>query len=210
MDAEISILMTCVWCKDCSIIFVNYIWGSVHPFLLLILFLCVHPSWWDTTLWKQQLLLLLFAGMSIIKIWYFLHMCTTLDCSSFVFSMWCHGFQGVQAFLQQCKGSDEIFLLPNQQLLVPPGGQLVHSLNLHTADVTGLAMTADGKFVVTCKLKQQCWLTAEKSFALTSLVCEDTGLTFFLKESLLSLVFWTWLFEVKVPCLVYLVLLWLF
>lgn len=95
-------------------------------------------------------------GAPIIETWYCLHMCITLDCSSFVFSLWCHGFQGVQAFLQQCKGSDEIFLLPNQQLLVPPGGQLVHSLNLHTADVTGLAMTADGKFVVTCKLKQQC------------------------------------------------------
>ncbi|XP_070204069.1 uncharacterized protein [Littorina saxatilis] len=58
--------------------------------------------------------------------------------------------KGVQGFLQQCRESDGIFLIPSKQLLIPPGGQLVHCLNEHTSDVTGLAMTDDGKFVVTC------------------------------------------------------------
>ncbi|KAK7479964.1 hypothetical protein BaRGS_00028791, partial [Batillaria attramentaria] len=58
--------------------------------------------------------------------------------------------KSLEAFLQQCRNCDDVYLMPNKQLLTPPGGQLVHSLAEHTGDVTGLAMTSDGKFVITC------------------------------------------------------------
>ncbi|XP_076472592.1 NACHT domain- and WD repeat-containing protein 1-like [Babylonia areolata] len=68
--------------------------------------------------------------------------------------------QGVKPFLQQCRtGSDAPFLLPSQPIMVAPGGQLLHSLNEHTSDVMAMAMTADGKLVVTCSYDESLCIT---------------------------------------------------
>ncbi|KAL8615983.1 hypothetical protein ACOMHN_014945 [Nucella lapillus] len=52
--------------------------------------------------------------------------------------------------LDQCRAADDIFLLSSQPLVLPPGGQLVHTVSEHAASVVSMAMTADGHYVVTC------------------------------------------------------------
>lgn len=58
--------------------------------------------------------------------------------------------QGLESFLDQCRKCGDVYLLPNQQILTPAGGQLVHTLAEHTKAVSGLAMTSDGQYVITC------------------------------------------------------------
>ncbi|OWF56817.1 NACHT and WD repeat domain-containing protein 1 [Mizuhopecten yessoensis] len=62
------------------------------------------------------------------------------------------GFQDEElvGLCEQCKNISIPYLLPDQEILVKPGGQLVYLLSDHTAEVTGLDISRDGKTIVTC------------------------------------------------------------
>ncbi|XP_033761972.1 NACHT domain- and WD repeat-containing protein 1-like isoform X2 [Pecten maximus] len=53
-------------------------------------------------------------------------------------------------FRSQCKKYPAPYLLPDKDILIKPGGQMVYMLSEHTSAVTGLDMTKDGKTIVTC------------------------------------------------------------
>ncbi|XP_060067084.1 NACHT and WD repeat domain-containing protein 2-like [Ylistrum balloti] len=53
-------------------------------------------------------------------------------------------------FCLQCKKFPSPYLMPDKDILVKPGGQMVCMLSEHTSAVTGLDMTKDGKIIVTC------------------------------------------------------------
>ncbi|XP_067673031.1 NACHT and WD repeat domain-containing protein 2-like [Haliotis asinina] len=56
----------------------------------------------------------------------------------------------LRPFLQQCDDSLAGYLVANQLILTRPGGQLVHCLAGHKEDITGLAITCDGEYALTC------------------------------------------------------------
>ncbi|XP_041349253.1 NACHT domain- and WD repeat-containing protein 1-like [Gigantopelta aegis] len=58
--------------------------------------------------------------------------------------------KGLEQFLEDCKNSPSYYLLPNQKILTPPGGKLVHCLAGHKGDVTSIALSPDGQIAVTC------------------------------------------------------------
>ncbi|XP_021375216.1 NACHT and WD repeat domain-containing protein 2-like isoform X2 [Mizuhopecten yessoensis] len=53
-------------------------------------------------------------------------------------------------FCLQCQKYPSPYLVPDKDILVKPGGQMVYMLQEHTAAVMGLDMTKDGKTIVTC------------------------------------------------------------
>ncbi|XP_069110617.1 NACHT and WD repeat domain-containing protein 2-like isoform X2 [Argopecten irradians] len=53
-------------------------------------------------------------------------------------------------FCSQCKKYPSPYLYPDKDILIKPGGQMVYMLSEHTAAVTGLDMTQDGKTIATC------------------------------------------------------------
>ncbi|XP_076462132.1 uncharacterized protein LOC143294641 [Babylonia areolata] len=53
--------------------------------------------------------------------------------------------------LERCRDAD-LFLLPNQSLVTPPGGQLVHTISEHNDNIACMTMTSDGKYVITCSV----------------------------------------------------------
>ncbi|XP_046570723.1 NACHT and WD repeat domain-containing protein 2-like [Haliotis rubra] len=56
----------------------------------------------------------------------------------------------LRPFLQQCDDSLAGYLVTNQPILTRPGGQLVHCLAGHKDDITGLTITCDGEYALTC------------------------------------------------------------
>ncbi|XP_048252371.1 NACHT and WD repeat domain-containing protein 2-like [Haliotis rufescens] len=56
----------------------------------------------------------------------------------------------LRPFLQQCDDSPTGYLVANKPILTRPGGQLVHCLAGHKGDITGLAITCNGEYALTC------------------------------------------------------------
>ncbi|XP_069134939.1 NACHT domain- and WD repeat-containing protein 1-like [Argopecten irradians] len=58
--------------------------------------------------------------------------------------------EGLRRLCEQCKHITRPHLLPDRDILTKPGGQLVYLLSGHSAEVTGLDISRDGKTIVTC------------------------------------------------------------
>ncbi|XP_041349252.1 NACHT domain- and WD repeat-containing protein 1-like [Gigantopelta aegis] len=58
--------------------------------------------------------------------------------------------KSLEQFLEDCRNSPSYYLLPNQKILTPPGGKLVHCLAGHKGDVTSIALSPDGQIAATC------------------------------------------------------------
>ena len=63
-----------------------------------------------------------------------------------------HCIQNAEEFLKVCSSYAIPSLLPDKQILVQPGGQLIHSMAGHKEDIRSLDITADNKMAMSCKL----------------------------------------------------------
>ena len=71
--------------------------------------------------------------------------------------------QTTSQFLQRCRDHPVPYLLPSQQVLDRPGGQLVYNIPAHNGTISGLDLTIDGKLAVTG------WLTRLFTIVLTKI-----------------------------------------
>ena len=60
-------------------------------------------------------------------------------------------FQQTEKFLDDCLKYPVACMIPNKLILTQPGGQLLHSMAGHRADIISLDLSADNKTIVTCK-----------------------------------------------------------
>lgn len=58
-------------------------------------------------------------------------------------------FQNLKALCQQARDSSISVLIPHTGFLIPPGGQLLHKLYGHFAQVNDIGMSVDGKIIAT-------------------------------------------------------------
>ena len=63
-----------------------------------------------------------------------------------------HCIQNAEEFLKVCSSYAIPSLLPDKQILVQPGGQLIHSMAGHKEDIRSLDITADNKMAMSCTL----------------------------------------------------------
>ncbi|XP_033747679.1 NACHT domain- and WD repeat-containing protein 1-like [Pecten maximus] len=63
--------------------------------------------------------------------------------------------EGLKRLCEQCNHISRPHLLPDQDILTKPGGQLVYLLSDHSAEVTGLDISMDGKTIVTCAADEE-------------------------------------------------------
>ncbi|XP_041349254.1 NACHT domain- and WD repeat-containing protein 1-like [Gigantopelta aegis] len=73
--------------------------------------------------------------------------------------------KGLEQFLEDCKNSPSYYLLPNQKILTPSGGRLVHCLAEHEGGVKCIALSPDGQIAVTCSERHLVCLDSDQFWA---------------------------------------------
>ena len=61
--------------------------------------------------------------------------------------------QAIEKLLSECKQCSEPFVLPNKDVVVKPGEELVHVLVEHSKNITLLALRSDGRHCITGEKK---------------------------------------------------------